>query len=131
MRSTFAVATTLLEAVGVVAGRAANGAEALKALAAEPFDLVLMDVHMPVMDGVEALGRIRAGEAGRADLPVVALTADAMAGVDTGLIEAGFDAVESKPINAARLITTIAAAVAADRAQAEAAVAPPRLVASR
>jgi CheY-like chemotaxis protein len=119
-----AVATTLLEAVGMVIGSAANGAEALAALAAEPFDLVLMDVHMPVMDGVEALRRIRAGEAGPADRLVVALTADAMAGVDTGLIDAGFDAVESKPINAAKLIGTIAALVAGGAARAAAPIAP-------
>ena len=75
-------------------------------------DAVLMDVHMPGMDGLEALRRIRAGETGRPVTPVIALTADAMAGVDDELIAQGFDAVEPKPINPGRLVATILAVTA-------------------
>jgi CheY-like chemotaxis protein len=87
-----------------------DGAAALGALRTGDFDVVLMDVHMPVMDGLEAIRRIRAGEAGRADQPVLALTADAMPGVDSGLMAHGFDAVATKPIVPQALIEAMAAA---------------------
>ena len=66
-----------------------------------------MDVHMPRMDGLEAVRRIRAGEAGCADQPVVALTADAMPGVDASLLAHGFDASATKPIVPMALIEAI------------------------
>ena len=68
-----------------------------------------MDVHMPGMDGVEAVRRIRAGEAGRTDIPVVALTADAMAGDAERLMAQGFDDAHPKPIQPAGLLATVAA----------------------
>lgn len=116
-----AVARAILEAAGAVVETVADGDEALDRLRTEPFDLVLMDVHMPVMDGIEALGRIRAGQAGRADMPVVALTADAMAGEENRLKNLGFDALQTKPVQPAALISTIgevleARAVAGDDA---------------
>jgi CheY-like chemotaxis protein len=78
-----------------------------------------MDVHMPRMGGIEALGLIRAGEAGRRQTPVIALTADAMSGSDTTLLAEGFDAVEPKPINPENLIGVIAR-VCSDEASVEA-----------
>src|SRR5690606_15626477 len=59
---------------------ATNGVEALARLAEQPFDIVLLDVHMPVMDGKETIRRIRASDQPWKDIPVIALTADAMSG---------------------------------------------------
>lgn len=111
-----AVARALLEAAGLEIETAANGAEALERLAVETFDLVLMDVHMPAMDGIEAVSRIRAGQAGPADVPVIALTADGFPGEDVRLKAVGFDALQAKPIQPNELFTAIAAAVAKHRA---------------
>ena len=103
------VARAILEAVGVSVATASDGHTALARLRVEDFDVVLMDVHMPVMDGVEAVRRIRAGEGGRVDLPVVALTADAMIGDAERLLSQGFDDAHPKPIQPAGLLATVAA----------------------
>jgi CheY-like chemotaxis protein len=105
-----AVARAILEAVGARLDVAHDGVEALEMLAAGDFDVVLMDVHMPRMGGIEALSRIRAGEAGHPGLPVIALTADAMPGEDDKLLALGFDDVQGKPIQPMALITAIALA---------------------
>ena len=78
---------------------AENGAEALKALEAGPFDGALLDVRMPVMDGVECASRLRAmeGEGGR--LPLVACTANVMAEQVETYFAAGFDRYLPKPLN--------------------------------
>jgi CheY-like chemotaxis protein len=107
-----AVARALLEALGLVIETAQHGAEALDRLRAEPFDLVLMDVRMPVMDGMDAVSRIRAGEAGRPDMPVIALTADGDPASDRALATAGFDALQTKPIRPAELLSAIQAVLA-------------------
>jgi len=70
--------------------------------------VVLMDIHMPRMDGVEALRRLRAGEAGRADMWAIAFTADATSGNDARLLELGFDALQSKPIQPRALLGALA-----------------------
>jgi CheY-like chemotaxis protein len=105
------VARAVLEAAGVSVETAADGAQALEQLRVGGFDLVLMDVNMPTMDGIEAVGRIRDGQAGRADVPVIALTADAMPGEETRLRGLGFDGLQHKPVQPAALITAIAAAL--------------------
>ena len=102
------VARAILEAVGVAVAVANDGHAALARLRIEDFDVVLMDVHMPGMDGVEAVRRIRCGEAGRSDLPVVALTADVMAGDAERLMAQGFDDAHSKPVQPAGLLATVA-----------------------
>jgi signal transduction histidine kinase/ActR/RegA family two-component response regulator len=104
-----AVARALLEAAGLVIETATDGAAALVRLCDERFDLVLMDVQMPVMSGIEAVGRIRAGEAGPADLPVIALTAGGDAASVARLEAAGFDALQTKPIRPAELLGAIGA----------------------
>ncbi|HJV42310.1 ATP-binding protein [Caulobacter sp.] len=101
------VARAILEAAGVSVATVDDGGAALASLRAESFDLVLMDVHMPVMDGVEAVRRIRAGEGGRVDMPVVALTADAMVGDAERLLVQGFDDAHPKPIRPAGLLATV------------------------
>jgi len=102
------VARAILETAGVLVSTSADGRAALDLLKAESFDLVLMDVHMPVMDGIEAVRRIRAGEAERADMPIVALTADAMVGDAERLLAQGFDDAHPKPIRPAGLLATVA-----------------------
>ncbi|MES2724440.1 MAG: ATP-binding protein [Pseudomonadota bacterium] len=116
-----AVVRAVLEAVGARLETANDGAEALEMLREKAFDLVLMDVHMPRMDGIEALRRIRAGETGDARQPVIALTADAMPGEDQKLLAHGFDDVQPKPIQPMALIAAIldACEARADLAETE------------
>ncbi len=83
---------------------ATNGKEALDALARQPFDIVLLDVHMPVMDGQEAIRRIRATTAGWASVPVIALTADAMSGDRERYLALGMTDYVSKPVDQRELI---------------------------
>jgi signal transduction histidine kinase len=102
------VARAILEAAGAAVATVGDGHTALARLRIEDFDVVLMDVHMPGMDGVEAVRRIRSGQGGRIDLPVVALTADAMAGDAERLLAQGFDDAHPKPIQPAGLLATVA-----------------------
>jgi PAS domain S-box-containing protein len=96
------VAADLLEAMGFQVTLAGNGAEAV-ALALAPeaaFDLILMDIQMPVMDGLEATGRIRA--AGRS-LPIIAMTAHALESERQKCLDAGMDDHVAKPFDPDRL----------------------------
>lgn len=102
-----AVARGHLKQLHCTFAEAENGAEALDQLAAEEFDLVLMDVHMPVMDGIEAIRRIRASASPWAEVPVIALTADAMIDDRGRLLQLGMSGYASKPIHRERLITEI------------------------
>jgi CheY-like chemotaxis protein len=86
----------------------ANGRLALEALAREPFDLVLMDVEMPEMDGFEATARLRAGEGGGRRLPIIGLTAHAMKGDRERCLAAGMDGYLTKPVEAQALASEIA-----------------------
>ncbi len=99
------VATIMLERLGHQVVVASNGAEAVDALRTEPYDLVLMDVQMPGMDGLEATRRIRGGQSGDANLrvPIVAMTAHAMKGDRERCLESGMDAYLAKPIQPADL----------------------------
>jgi two-component system sensor histidine kinase/response regulator len=93
------VATRLLEKRGHCVAIAENGQEALRMLEKESYDLVLMDVQMPVMDGLEATAKLRESEkSGDKHLPVVALTARAMKGDVELCLSAGMDDYLVKPI---------------------------------
>jgi PAS domain S-box-containing protein len=94
----------LLEKIRYSTDIAENGKEALVMLADGEYDCVLMDVQMPVMDGVEATRRIRAGEAGPADIPIIALTAYAMSGDKEKFVDAGMDGYLSKPVDGEELL---------------------------
>ena len=86
-----------------------NGSEAVDAVERESFDLALLDVQMPVMDGLEAAGLIRQKEQemGKSRLPLIALTAHAMRGDRERCLAAGMDAYLPKPINSQQLFEMI------------------------
>lgn len=92
------VAEEFLRALGAETMTAASGEAALELLGRETVDLCMLDVHMPGMHGLEVLRRIRAGEAGRRRLPVLALTADAMPGDRERFLAAGMDGYLPKPV---------------------------------
>jgi CheY-like chemotaxis protein/HPt (histidine-containing phosphotransfer) domain-containing protein len=103
------LAVRLLEKHGHTVVVANNGREALAALERERFDLVLMDVQMPEMDGFEATAALRRREQGTGRrLPVLALTAHALKGDSERCLEAGMDGYLSKPIRSAELFQLIA-----------------------
>jgi PAS domain S-box-containing protein len=98
----------ILEKMGHEVTIAMQGALALELLEREEFDLVLMDMRMPVMDGLEATRRIRQSEAGgERRMPIVALTANAFEDDRKACLNAGMDAFLVKPISAATLRETI------------------------
>ncbi len=112
----------LLEPHGCRLTLVENGAEALEAASAQRFDAILMDMQMPVMDGLEATRRIRAGDLNRAT-PVIALTANAMEVHRAAWDAAGVHAFLTKPIDPVILAATLAQACAAERPAPQAAVA--------
>ena len=97
----------LLAQCGAVVALCGDGQEALEQLAKERFDMVLMDVQMPLIDGYEATRRIRATPA-LAGLRVIAMTANAMAADRERCLAAGMDDFQTKPIDAGRLYLTLA-----------------------
>lgn len=100
------LAKLLLERLGITAHIAHNGEEALEALRIKQiYDIILMDMQMPVMDGLEASQRIRQGEAGDyySQTPIIAMTANAQTEDRKRCLEAGMDHYLSKPINTAKL----------------------------
>jgi signal transduction histidine kinase/CheY-like chemotaxis protein len=102
------VAVRILEKAGYSVVTANNGREALEALQAQEFDLVLMDVQMPEMDGLEATRAIRVKEKETGDhIPIVAMTAHAMKGDETRCLAAGMDGYISKPIRARDLVELV------------------------
>jgi two-component system, sensor histidine kinase len=104
------VAVGLLKARGHRITVTHNGAEAVEAYKREPFDIVLMDVQMPVMGGFEATAAIRAIERGSGHhTPIIAMTAHAMEGDRERCLAAGMDGYLSKPIDKDALYTTVEA----------------------
>jgi signal transduction histidine kinase/ActR/RegA family two-component response regulator len=89
---------------GCLITEAENGKETLEKLASEPFDLVLLDIHMPVMDGAQTIQAIRRSAESWHRVPVIALTADAMVGDREKYLALGMDAFVTKPIDARELI---------------------------
>ena len=102
-----------------------NGAEAIEAWKSGQWDVILMDIQMPVMDGVTAAREIRTFEAreDRRRTPIIAVTANAMSHQVAEYIEAGMDDVAPKPIDAAKLFEAIERAIEACAQKPEAAAA--------
>jgi CheY-like chemotaxis protein len=103
------VLRTLLNQAGVQPLIVENGRQAVDAWARETWDVILMDVQMPDMDGPTATREIRAREAaeGRARTPIIALTANAMAHQVAEYRAAGMDSFVAKPIEVARLFAAL------------------------
>ena len=105
------LARSLLAKQGHSAVAVGSGREALVALQQQDFDLVLMDVQMPDMDGFETTKAIRAQERiSKKHLPIVAMTAHAMSGDRERCLAAGMDSYVTKPVDATKLFTAIAEA---------------------
>jgi signal transduction histidine kinase/ActR/RegA family two-component response regulator len=106
-----------LEKHGYRAVATENGREAIDLLRKNDFDAVLMDVQMPIMDGVEATRAVRAGEAGedKAGIPIIALTAYAMAGDREKFLDAGMDGYVSKPVDMDEMLSELSAVVGESR----------------
>jgi signal transduction histidine kinase/CheY-like chemotaxis protein/streptogramin lyase len=118
--------TRLLEKRGHAVTLAAGGHEALEIWAEKPFDLILMDVQMPDMDGLKATSMIRKREEGTGRrTPIIALTAHTMKGDRERCLAAGMDHYITKPIKAAELIEAVEAAVGARPADPPAPVTSP------
>ena len=121
------LAVGLLSRAGHEVVVAGDGREAVSAVAAGGFDLVLMDVQMPEMDGLEAAAAIRAREAGSGKhLPIIAMTAHAMKGDRQRCLAAGMDEYVSKPIRAHQLLSTIEQVLQSPRSPEKPPCAEPR-----
>jgi CheY-like chemotaxis protein len=106
------VAMRLLENRGHTVEVVETGKNAIAALQTQPFDLILMDVQMPEMDGLAATAEIRKNEMQTGGhMPIIAMTAHAMTGDRERCLQAGMDAYVSKPIDADKLLATIEALV--------------------
>jgi CheY-like chemotaxis protein len=102
------VAYFMLEKKGHIVTAVENGQEALKALETSLFDLILMDVQMPVMDGFEATEAIRKREARTGGhMPIIAMTAHAMKGDRERCLDSGMDDYTTKPLNPSEVFKKI------------------------
>lgn len=110
------VARLLLSAEGHEVETARSGEEALAAAAGRRFDAILLDIHMPEMDGPETLRRLRASGLGA---PVIALTADAMAGDRARYVAMGMDGYAAKPLDMQALLAELARVTATVATDAE------------
>lgn len=102
------LARTLLARAGCIVAVAQDGEEAAAAAEADAYDLILLDIRMPRLDGFAVAGRIRAGAGPSARAPIVALTADAGEAERARAAQAGMDDFVTKPIDAARLLAVAA-----------------------
>ena len=116
------VLKTLLESQGLVCGQAADGHEAISAWGDGGWDLILMDIHMPLMDGMDATEVIRTAEleAGRPRIPILALTASVMTHETQRYLGIGMDGVAAKPVQLGPLMRQIEQALDAAKTGAAA-----------
>ena len=111
------VAGKLLEMFGCTHETADDGAQAVQAVASRPFDMILMDVKMPVMDGVQATRTIRSAGGAQARIPIVALTANADPRDEIEYLAAGMNGVVQKPIQPDLLLAAIRRALTPSEAE--------------
>jgi CheY-like chemotaxis protein len=105
------VALKLLKQMGYRADVASNGLEVIEALGRQTYDVVLMDVQMPLLDGLEAARRIRTDLPNLSQPRIIAMTANAMEGDREKCIDAGMDEYLSKPIRVHQLRAALAQVV--------------------
>jgi signal transduction histidine kinase/ActR/RegA family two-component response regulator len=117
------IASRMLESLGAAVTTANDGAEGVAAAGQAPFDLILMDVQMPVMDGVAATQAIRRLTAPACDTPIIAMTANVFAHQQDNYFEAGMTGSVSKPLSPARLLAEISRIAGHDEAEVEPAAA--------
>ena len=100
------VITTLLRKQGASVSLVGDGNEALARVEAEPFDVAFVDLHMPIIDGLDLTRRIRSAEAGEPSrhLHIVALTANAAEDIRERCLAAGMDGFLTKPVDPTALI---------------------------
>ncbi|WP_415810666.1 response regulator [Litorimonas haliclonae] len=101
------VIAVMLDAAGIQYVPVESGEKALNVLQTQRFDFVLMDIHMPGMDGIETTRRIRAGGQTWSDIPIIALTADAASENQSACIAAGIDMFLTKPVRSKDLMAAI------------------------
>ena len=106
------VVKEMLAAGGIEMSEAEDGAAGLKMIEANDYDLVLMDLRMPGMDGMTAIRHIRARPDDKATVPVIVVTADAGSTIDADCKDAGADEVILKPVSMTNLYDTIGALLA-------------------
>jgi CheY-like chemotaxis protein len=119
------VAVAMLMRMGHVVSVANNGLEALNEVQKGEFDVVLMDIHMPEMDGLESLRHIRDIDGPVSKIPVIALTANAMKGDREKYLAAGMDDYVAKPINTTLLSDALSNATGLPSSHDGSAVAQP------
>lgn len=102
----FELVRDVLEADGHSVFWARDGIEAVGEVRRQPFDLVLLDLHMPKLDGLQVLEQLRAEEKSRS-LKVVVISADAMGGVAQSVLAAGADGYLTKPVEIQRLLAEV------------------------
>lgn len=113
------VAGEVLKAHGALPVLVNDGEEGIDALRTAPFDAVLMDKHMPIMDGIAATRAIRASGRAWSGVPIVAVTADAMAGEERALLACGMDAFTTKPVKPDAMAAAIECAIEARRTRTD------------
>ena len=106
------IATRMLEQLGAAVETADDGQQGVEAASRSAFDLIFMDIQMPVMDGMEATRRIRALPEPACDTPILAMTANAMSHQADTYLATGMNGIVAKPLSPAALIAQIAAIVA-------------------
>lgn len=102
------VVRDMLHVAGLPLAEADGGAAGIARLEREEFDVLLLDLRMPVMDGFDVMRAIRARDDRLKDLPIIVVTADASPGLEQSCIDTGADAVLFKPIAMQSLFDTIA-----------------------
>jgi CheY-like chemotaxis protein/HPt (histidine-containing phosphotransfer) domain-containing protein len=113
------VALHILKRLGYRADVAANGLEVLEAMSRQAYDVILMDVHMPELDGLETTRRIRQAEGDKTTPHIIAMTANAMQGDRETCLKAGMNDYISKPIRVSDLVTALKKSKAAEEIQAQ------------
>ena len=107
------IATKMLEQLGATVETALDGQQGVEAVARGDFDLIFMDVQMPVMDGVEATRHIRAMPGAAGQIPIIAMSANAMAHQQASYITAGMNGSIAKPLSPSAMISEITAVLTA------------------